>query len=165
MKTTVRQIAAYWEDLIDESETGIDWEDATTRCWRCASKVGKRLHRCHIIPKSLGGPDVPSNFVLLCGPCHQEAPNVDDPDFMWTWIKATSVLLYGTYWIDRAFAEFERIYGRKPFSELTEKQFDQVKSRISGLMDQTIDRFDGRPTNPATMAWVLAQVEKQTEAE
>ena len=40
---------------------------------------GGFLERAHIIPKSRGGSDDPSNFVLLCSQCHHENPNYGGP--------------------------------------------------------------------------------------
>ena len=61
MPTTKKQIVNYWASRVDESDLGVDWCDALDRCWRCAIET-KRLERCHIIPKSLGGSDDKSNF-------------------------------------------------------------------------------------------------------
>jgi 5-methylcytosine-specific restriction endonuclease McrA len=44
------------------------------------------LDRCHLVPRSLGGDDLPSNLVLLCRSCHRDAPNVGDPTYMLRWI-------------------------------------------------------------------------------
>ncbi len=79
IKTTSKEIVEYWDSRIDETELSIDFAEAEERCWRCAYK--SKLHRCHIIPDSLGGEDTPSNLVLLCRRCHIEAPNIKDKDF------------------------------------------------------------------------------------
>ena len=86
IKTTKRNIIDYWIQYIDECGMNFDWAEADTICWRCGCE--RKLQRCHIIPDSLGGKDEPSNFVLLCAECHQEAPNVEDKQFMWDWIKS-----------------------------------------------------------------------------
>jgi HNH endonuclease len=46
------------------------------------------LQRCHLIPRALGGPDSPSNLVLLCWRCHIEGPDVGAPEYMLRWIGA-----------------------------------------------------------------------------
>lgn len=83
-KTKHADIVNYWVSRQDECGLAVDWAEAHERCWRCGYK--SRLHRCHIVPNAQGGPDEPSNLVLLCGRCHREAPNVADPSFMWLWL-------------------------------------------------------------------------------
>jgi 5-methylcytosine-specific restriction endonuclease McrA len=80
IRTQLKDIVAYWETLQDESGLSVDWAEALERCWRCGYKSA--LQRCHIVPDALGGSDTPSNFVLLCGRCHREAPNVADAEFI-----------------------------------------------------------------------------------
>ena len=65
-----------------------------TNSWGRACKVGPNgrgkgfLERAHIIPHSLGGASVPSNYLLLCKRCHSESPD-------------TTSLAMMQYWIDR----------------------------------------------------------------
>jgi hypothetical protein len=114
VKTSHESILEYWCSRIDESDMGCDWDEALTRCWRCGDEHRtKSLHRCHIIPAQDGGKDEPSNLVLLCSPCHAEAPSLsDDKDAIWQWIKRTCKSYYGQFWGDRLFEEFEKLYGR-----------------------------------------------------
>ncbi|MFE4867751.1 HNH endonuclease signature motif containing protein [Streptomyces sp. NPDC056682] len=58
------------------------WTKATPRSsWERAA-----LERAHIVPRSLGGNDAPSNLILLCAPCHRESPDWHDPQAMADWI-------------------------------------------------------------------------------
>lgn len=93
---TPDEIRAYWMQRINESDMGCDWSDALERCWRCSRQgtVDKALQRCHIVPRSIGGEDVPSNYVMLCRWCHDQAPNVPDASFMWQWIRETHATFY-----------------------------------------------------------------------
>lgn len=91
---------AFWSSRIDESSLGCDWSDAHDHCWRCGHR--SRLQRCHIVPRSLGGSDEPSNIIGLCARCHDEMPNVVDPDEVWRWIKDDHGITYDTYWDERA---------------------------------------------------------------
>lgn len=59
----------YW----DKHTAQASWERAT-------------LERAHIVPASMGGPDTAENLVLLCGPCHKEAPDWPDPAEMVHWL-------------------------------------------------------------------------------
>ena len=76
------------------------------------------MQRCHIIPDSLGGKDEPSNIVLLCGRCHEDGPNVSDPEIMWDWIKAYRVPFYETFWQIQGMKEYEFIYKKKLEDEI-----------------------------------------------
>ena len=111
-------------DLLEEQE--LTWEDlekleipsnAKYRCWRCADlrRQGK-IEKCHIIAHQFEGKDEPSNYVLLCKYCHEQSPDVVDKNAIWEWIKATSYGFYGQFWAEQKNEEFERIYGRRPFS-------------------------------------------------
>lgn len=55
-------------------------------CFVCGTE--KRLERCHLIPKSLGGSDNVDNLVLLCKEHHAQAPNISlSKDIMLKWIE------------------------------------------------------------------------------
>lgn len=163
MKTTHHEIAAYWSQVEDECGLSIDWAEAETRCWRCADETN--LQRCHIIPRSIGGTEHPSNLVLLCLKCHREAPNVIDTQFMWKWLRAHAVPFYGTYWHQRAVQEFELIFGRKPFTLIDETQV--TKEMINEAVEKHIRsagiHFGEGRLNPSTMAWLLFQAEQELQ--
>lgn len=55
---------------------------ALGRCEACgASAADTTLHVDHIVPRSLGGSNDPSNLQALCGSCNLEKLNRDDTDF------------------------------------------------------------------------------------
>lgn len=109
IKTTKEEIVQYWSKHQDESGLSVDWAEANERCWRCG--YIRTLERCHIIPYSLGGKDIPQNLVLLCKRCHQEGPNVEDPEIMWDWIRAYGVPFYDTFWNCKGMKEYQLVYG------------------------------------------------------
>jgi hypothetical protein len=98
--TSKWQIAQYWASdegyarwpslIIDIGEPSCmacgyyreSWDEpkALGRRWEKAS-----LEKAHIVARSIGGPDIPSNYVLLCGKCHADAPmtNADSVMFVW----------------------------------------------------------------------------------
>jgi len=159
IRTTASEIVDYWSRHETECGLSIDWADAHKRCWRCTRKVP--LQKCHIVPDALGGVDAPENLVLLCLRCHREAPDVADTAFMWTWLRKHAVSLYDTDWIIRGYFEFERLFGRKPFSNLGEG-LPQAKltDALKKYRKRAIIHFgEGRP-NPSTMAWLFSQIEK-----
>ena len=93
---------------MDETVLSVDFKEAHERCWACGLK--RKLQLCHIIPASLGGEKVPGNLVLMCKHCHRLAPNVDNPDAMWDYLKGHKVTLYDTYWMEEAKKEFRLMY-------------------------------------------------------
>src|SRR6185437_3016719 len=121
MGVSHKEIVDYWAGRMDECDLAIDWAEAGSRCWRCGYEAA--LQKCHITPRSLGGPEEPPNLVLLCGRCHREAPNVSDPRFMWIWLRTTGVGFYDLYWTVRGSQEFEKMFGRKPF---TSPEFERL---------------------------------------
>lgn len=77
---------------------------------------GGFLERAHIIPKSRGGTDDPSNFVLLCSQCHHENPNYAGPravEFYQLWLDSVPEAP------DRLWADF---LGHSASSELERKE-------------------------------------------
>ena len=97
IKTTKKQIVEWGQSNIDECGYGVDASEMATHCWRCGHD-DRTLERAHVIPDSLEGEDTPSNYRLLCNPCHQEAPNVNDPNAMDKWIRETCIGAYNRFW-------------------------------------------------------------------
>jgi hypothetical protein len=63
----------YYSERWDKGTPYSSWKRAT-------------LERAHIVPSSLGGSDDASNIILLCAPCHRDAPDWPDPSEMALWI-------------------------------------------------------------------------------
>jgi HNH endonuclease len=101
------QIFDYWKDRLSEFGFFIDWGEPG--CWACGFHYGTKydikrpdaswdkilqcwdripLHRCHIIPRSLGGTDDASNRFLMCRECHDLAPNTIIPEIFFEWARA-----------------------------------------------------------------------------
>lgn len=164
METSVKQIVDYWSSIQDECGLAVDWSEAHELCWRCGYKCA--LQRCHIIPRALNGSDQADNLVLLCLRCHREAPNVDDPAFMWQWLRAHAEPFYDTYWTIRGLKEFELVFGRKAFGQIEGKKIpsDMLVSVVGDLlrdhMKRTSIHFGEGRLNPATIAWLIAQIER-----
>jgi hypothetical protein len=156
-----QEIVDYWTARESECGLAVDWAEAHERCWRCGYK--SRLQKCHIVPKSLGGINDPSNLVLLCGRCHREAPNVADSRFMWIWMRTTCVPFYDLYWTTRGVQEFEKMFGRKPFTTLA---VDPVSEEDAlGLLREEIKKaivhFGEGRMNPSTIASIFALIEER----
>lgn len=167
IQTTKEEICKYWFSRIDESELSVDASEALERCWRCGSE--RSLERCHIIPRSLGGEDVPSNYVLLCKRCHLENPNVDDTEIMWDWLKAYKEQYYDTFWINQALEEYERIYKKKfkddiaPFNQYLTAE--EAKEFLEKEMDSYATHHFGQTyLNSATIAGLMRILIKKLRA-
>lgn len=160
---TVEEIVAYWAPRESECGLGVDWTEAHERCWRCGTKT--RLQRCHIVAASLGGANEPSNLVLLCKWCHEEAPNIDDPKYMWIWLRKTSVPIYDTYRFEKGMMEFEKLFGRKPhFRSGVDDPASYLAEFQSALKEHmgavTVHFGHGGRLNPATIACLIHKIEQ-----
>lgn len=155
IKTPKEEIVDYWFRIINECELSVDKSEAYERCWRCGYK--RKLHRCHIIPSSLGR-DSADNLVLLCKRCHEENPNVKDPEIMWDWLKAYKTPFYDTFWIIEGFKEYQFIYGKSFKEEIRErnvKNFNTVKELIEAEFEKASFHFGQNYFNRATIAGIL----------
>ena len=91
-----------WNDCIAEDEainvTGFPDE---IYCWACEMppyntadtdniktlwNQDHLLTKAHILAKSIGGDDSPSNLFLLCPNCHEESPDTTNPINFFAWI-------------------------------------------------------------------------------
>lgn len=160
----VTESISYWSERIYEGDVGVDWEDGTAEnhCWRCGCK--RSLQRCHIVPKSLGGSDDPSNIIPLCAMCHDDAPNVADPLEMWNWIKKSHGSLSGLFWVERAFEEADLTKEQQKI--MTRKRGKFIKS-LKSVFERTGTHFGqrngGSRTTVSTLAWVIKEAIKELE--
>lgn len=158
--TPKKDIVEYWEEKLRSSESNVTYEMALTHCWRC--RVKKRLDRCHIVARSLGGEDMPSNYVLLCKHCHFESPNIVDPEYIWDWLVSHKMPDKAEFWFYKGMLEYERIY-RKDFSQeilgnedLFFELFEKEKASVAHHFGQP--RF-----NASTTASLIARTLKLIE--
>lgn len=86
IKTTKREIIEYYLNNIpiNEIDLNFDWSEADQVCWNCGDY--SNTERCHIIPNSLDGDDIPKNYVLLCNECHIDAPNTNNSNIIWVFL-------------------------------------------------------------------------------
>lgn len=157
IKTTHKQIVDYWDKNVCEEDLSVDFAEAHERCWRCGCEC--KLHRCHIIPHSLGGVDNASNLVLLCNRCHREAPNVNDVEFFWEWLKAQKTPCYDMYWIKRAIGEYKDIYNESVFEIFVkyEMNFLELIDYITSQHKDVAIHFGEGKLNPSTIAWLIKE--------
>jgi 5-methylcytosine-specific restriction endonuclease McrA len=103
------EIFEHWKDRLLEIGFFIDWGEPS--CWACGFHYGAKydvrcstgpwaevlrcwervpLQRCHIVPRSLGGPDSPANLFLMCRECHDSQPNSSIPEIFFRWARNQS---------------------------------------------------------------------------
>ena len=172
-------IVNFWSKIIDDKDLNINWdEDSHKVCWSCGVEPGGgSLNRCHIIPKSLGGEDLPSNMVLLCVQCHRENPNIKDVDLYWDWLKSRARPKYFPtgpmkglggllYWIDRSLSEYVNIFGTDPSSDLLNLR-ERIGCEIYDFQNffETNYGYDGQRHSPASMATFLRKWIIQKESD
>jgi hypothetical protein len=160
VNTKIKDIANYWQNNSEfcESLLNFDWSDSLTNCWNCGNK-SKSLERCHIVPHSLGGKDVPENYVILCKSCHREAPNIDDKTAMWDWIKSNYVPMsfYGTYRFRKALVMFKKKEGYSWFDKAIhiENIFEKLKNEYQNNI--SVHFGDPKP-NEITLYYMLKKL-------
>jgi hypothetical protein len=83
---------------------------------------------------------------------------------MWVWLRAHAVPFYGTYWQERGRREYELIYKEKPFDGLepSEDLLQKTRAILKELFPKTSTHWGQGKINPATVAWVLRQVDQRT---
>jgi hypothetical protein len=148
MKTWIAQAVEYWFARKHEQDLGVDESEAHELCWRCGCK--RKLQKCHIVAKQFGGTDDVSNLIPLCALCHDEAPDVTDPDAIWEWIRATRSRFYESFWAQRA------------MDIATERGVDwsqvDVKKMELNLKECGLHFFQktgGCHVKPASIAWAI----------
>lgn len=158
-KTTIKAICDYWASIVDETELSVDAADMHERCWNCGCE--RILQKCHIIPRSRGGEDIPSNLVLLCVECHKNAPDCTNPSIIWDWIKSNKEPFYDIYWWLKASKDYERIYGVSILTELSMmniESIDILKTAIKREIDNTSMHWGSCGLSTGTRVGVLRSV-------
>lgn len=97
-------IFEYWKNK-SINDNPIVYDVGEPQCWACHkpiiveqddvnedlktiwNRTSGKLQRCHIIPASLGGSNVPSNLFLMCESCHQLAPDTLSKEAFFMWIE------------------------------------------------------------------------------
>lgn len=159
-RTPIAAIVEHWRAVAAEDGRiiGTAWAAAGAHCWRCGE--ARPIERAHIVPHALGGADAPENFVLLCRPCHAEAPGVDDPSILWRWLELSCSTDAETVRERRVREEHVRLFGREPFSRLDRAPDpDRYRAVMRPLLAR-IGHHDGE-ASPATEAWLYAQAEEE----
>jgi hypothetical protein len=171
------EICKYWEDKIFDLDFFIDWNEPS--CWSCGefwngrydckgknlsrNKILKNwekapLQRCHIIPRSLGGLNEPSNLFLMCKECHDIAPNTSFPDIFFQWARKQNFLERHAYRIQQsltAFSIHEELYPKLDAISKT-REFKDFAHKHSGLhRSQSGYSGVGRQLTDSTMIGLL----------
>jgi hypothetical protein len=160
MKTTKKQIVEWamgninskdsmfgeeWSDALQkyvkmgECGYGVDASEMATHCWRCGHE--RETERCHVIPYSLGGEDVPSNYRLFCHDCHLQQPNVAEYSATDEWVRKTCVPYYNHFW------KINQPNLEEKIQELIKKYYKQVTRH-----------FGEKTLNDETALWLALKV-------
>ena len=151
-----QDLVDYWSSRIYEGDLGTDWDEGHKRCWRCG--YTNYLERCHIIPKSLDGLNTPDNLVLLCNTCHREAPDINDSDVMFDWIKRTRGMFYEEYRTKRTLQSFKDIFGDENYSNMKNLLKNKTAADFEDFMIETGTELGihfGMDVKPSSIACAL----------
>jgi len=158
MKTTKKQIVDWGMRNIDECGYGVDASEMNKLCWRCGHK--RKTQKCHVIPYSLGGKDIPSNYRLFCHDCHLEQPNVNDYNATDKWVRDTRSCTYDTYYSKSFSYEVQKLLLNyvdvdKLTVEETNELLDKINIAMRKFMKNNVSSHWGKGLNEATRCWVL----------
>lgn len=79
---------------------------------------------------------------------------------MWTWLRAYATAVYGTFWLDKGFREYEFVYGRQPFAGMTtQDSAGSLRTALGKIFKQTSTHWGQGKLNAATTAWAVRQLE------
>jgi 5-methylcytosine-specific restriction endonuclease McrA len=138
----------HWSSKVYEGDLGVDWSEATIRCWRCGHVRG--LEQCHIIPAQFGGADTTDNIVPLCKRCHSEAPDVNDPRAMWDWIRETRATFYDCFAAQVAIRRCEA-------RGITHVDTDKLAANLALCGAHFFGREGTSMVKPETYEWALTK--------
>ena len=154
----IQDCVDFWKDRVDECDLGVDFSGATTNCWRCGYL--RKLQKCHIVPKSLGGKDEPENIIPLCYQCHDEMPDVHDKEEVFKWIKSNHGTIYDTFWS----LESLKISGCNVEDALNKSENPDLKAKLfleryKFHLEKTSSHFGqfagGCKLKTTTRAWII----------
>jgi hypothetical protein len=159
----IQDAIRHWEPLIDESDLGCDADEWHHRCWCCGNK--RKLQRCHIVAKQFGGTLRPDNVIPLCAECHDEAPDVNDPQFMWDWLKVNSSSCHGDRHIRKVDRELLDLCGKtlmqivhdmpKDQHSVFIQKHEEYQASVGLHLAQTTKA--GCKTKASSSAWAIIQ--------
>ena len=112
------------------------------RCW-CCGNYRRKLQKCHIIPRALGGSDKPDNIVPLCSKCHDKQPDVADSLHTFEWLKSERNPFTGCGLGDRwnIFCEMmEMINSANP----TDLQREAITSWFNFFLEEKVNNHAGQ---------------------
>lgn len=144
------------------------FDEAGLSCWCCGAE--RKLQVCHIVPASLGGSDLASNIVPLCSLCHDEMPDVADPEYFWDWLKGRQNPLsplglgrfYDTFMYAKAQIEAAVDQGKFVDCDLYISLLKQYG--VFSVSTHFGQGAQGAYIKPATLKWVLSKALKGATA-
>lgn len=124
---TNKEIFDYWIDaeLIEKDKL------INEKCCFACQDDAYRLEKAHIVAASIGGPNIPSNLVLLCKRCHIEAPMLSVKEPMIDWMNdRQSYMSYAISQLEGFFnyVKYNKIEIPKDFKELLVARLKELKA-------------------------------------
>lgn len=118
------RVLDFWREWLEEDEIDL----LEPQCWCCYRPIRKppsfkrlakidnpswkeirsawndckELHRCHIVPRALGGTEEPDNIFLMCKRCHDKAPDTRSKEMFLRWVSSQ-------YDVNRLVEEFDEL--------------------------------------------------------
>jgi hypothetical protein len=130
---SLKAIQKYWytQERFDFVEA-FDEKNKEFYCWACDSDVSQ-VQKCHIVARSLGGSNEPSNLFLMCKSCHLESPDTlyEEIFFDWLWEKRKH-LIFGVNLND--IAEKGILLAQKFGAENVLNALEYVKSNSNEIL-------------------------------
>jgi len=82
---------------------------------------------------------------------------------MWIWLRTTYVGVYDSYWTVRGVQEFEKMFGRKPFTApgFERLPVEELLAAMESEMKRAIVHFGEGRMNPSTIASIMALLEER----
>ena len=78
-----RRMRKEWN--VQKKSIGEDGNIDLERLWN-SDEVKHNYERCHIIARSLGGPDNPENLFIMCPECHLLSPDTSNTGTFFRWV-------------------------------------------------------------------------------
>ena len=90
------------------------------------------IERAHITPYSLGGENIPLNYLILCPKCHMEAPDIKDRRIVLNWCNSHK------FWLNDIVTDVTNITKQSIYTPKTEDEIEWVNNILEGYMKGTL---------------------------
>lgn len=129
-------------------------------------KARSKLNRCHIVPKSLGGPDSPENLFLMCEACHEAAPDTKNREGFLRWVYRKRQVSYGGVNTDDFLREWQAEVESRGYAwlDFLKKLHDVCGDNVGWTVQNAIKAAGFHGTKIATASVVVGMVDEMEVA-